>query len=146
MVKRPSSVRPSVQFSKHYYSYAFSQIFVILVHNGPQVGGHITFTQGGATWCLYGSTGATRKNTKNATPPTNPNRFSNRWCQIIANPRGHQDCTLLVAILNFGDLVKYRIFKILDFFMFSVNSQRILIPFVLFVRAHHHTQLFFTVF
>ena len=113
-MKRPSSVvrpsvRLSVQFSKPYYSYISVLIFTILAHKGPQVGGSKNCTQGGATWCHYGTSGTARQNTKNATPPTILDRFSNRQCQIIDCSRGHQDCTLLAAILNFGDLVEYRI-------------------------------------
>ena len=125
-VVRPSVVRPSVRrpsvrpftFSKHYSSFTIQWIPLVLTDNSPWGGGSTGMVYGGTTCIGYGTSGAKHKNTKNATPPTNHDRFSNRWCQIVALSRAHPGMSLLVVNPYFANLVEYRILKISNFLTF----------------------------
>ena len=70
---------------------------------------------GGANYSGYGTSGVMHKNTKNTTPPTNHDRFSNRLRQIVALSGVHPGMTLLGVSSYFANLVEYRILEIFDF-------------------------------
>ena len=72
-------------------------------------------TFGGATYSGSGTSGAKVKNMKNATPPTNHDRFSNRLRQIVALSVAHPGMSLLGVSSYFANLVEYRILEIFDF-------------------------------
>ena len=97
-------------------------ISFIFTNNSPWGGGSTGMTFGGATYSGYGTSGATHKNTKNATSPTNYDRFSNRLRQIVASSGAHPGMTLLGVSSYFANLVEYRILKIFDFLTFLSQS------------------------
>ena len=55
------------------------------------------------------------KTQKNATPPTNQDRFSNCRCQMKAVSSPHPGMTFLMVNLYLANLVAYRILEIFDF-------------------------------